>query len=219
VKKSKLDPKIIRIRDRVKIINPEVFIRCGYPLCKADVKEEIYQHYGKFIEDLVYSVSKGNEFLDRNNSSVELFNDENRSDRNANSKIMDALVSIRLVAKKFGGNERKIFTKAYDQLKGKTFYVTGIRFIQTGTYVSGYGGHFSGDYDYSLPYLSEPKIHKLLTLDVCRKEIDEDFKDKLIHIATSNGTKWKEYESIEIEACNVEKLPDEREFIQDKDGN
>ena len=38
---KKINPKIIRIGDTVKIVKPNIFIRCGYPLSKNEAKKEI----------------------------------------------------------------------------------------------------------------------------------------------------------------------------------
>ena len=70
MRKRKLDPKIIRNGDRVRIVTPEIFVRCGYPLCKADLREDIAKNYGKIIEDLIYSVEKGDKLLTRDEKGL-----------------------------------------------------------------------------------------------------------------------------------------------------
>lgn len=214
MRKRKLDPKIIRAGDKVKIVNPEVFVRCGYPLCKADLKEEIYQHYGKLIEDIMYSVGKGNKLISRNEES--LFPAADIMIDPFNNKFIDELASIRLRAKKFGGNERKIFTKRYEDLKDKVFYVRGTRFVQTGFYVPGDSSQYYSEYDdFTPPYLDKAKTHKILIIDLTRREIDEDFRSR----TERSRSMFIRYQLIEIEAIHVEKLPDDREYLQDKNGN
>ena len=55
----KLNPNIIRIGDRVKIINPIFVTRCGYPLGIDDMIKEVCERFGKDIKDLMYSVTQG----------------------------------------------------------------------------------------------------------------------------------------------------------------
>lgn len=208
MRKPRLDPKVIRSGDRVKIINPEVFVRCGYPLCKEDLKEELYKKYGRIIDSLLCSARNDKEFVLTDEPSSNLF-----EETKYNSEIINILASVQLVAKKFGGKERKIFTQRYDALKDKIFYVAGKRIVVTGEYVPGYGGGMFSE-DCEPPYLTGVKTHKILLLDLCRKEIDEDFKTK--HMRSNL---WIKHQPVEIEAKNVEKLPDERELIQDKNGN
>jgi hypothetical protein len=215
MRKPKLDPKIIRRGDRVRVVIPEIFVRCGYPLCKADLKEDIYKHYGRLVEDIIYSVGKGDKLISRDEDGI--FPSPSRAIDSCNNKIIDILASIRLVAKNFGGNERKVFTKRYDEIKDRIFQVRGIRFVTTGEYVRGYSGYsYEGDWDCDPPYLSDPKVHKILSLDLCRKEIDEDF---ITQYLKSNSPMFREYQLVEIEAKNVKKLTDDREFIQDEKGN
>jgi hypothetical protein len=217
MRKRKLDPKIIRSGDRVKIINPEVFLRCGYPLCKEDLKDELRKKYRKVIESLLWSARNDKEFVLKAELDTGWINHGiSRSEINGYNSIIDILASAQLIAKKFGGNERKIFTQKYDNLKDRIFYVTGKKTVMTGFYVPGSGGiSYHDEYDYDPPCLEGSKSHIILSLDLCRKEIDEDFKTKYLHTTAP----WIEYQEVRIEAKNVEKLPDDRETIQDENGN
>jgi len=64
-RKRKLDPKIIRVDDYVRIDNPEMFVRCGYPLSLNDMCKEVEDIFGKVIEDLIYSVRNLDKFMQR----------------------------------------------------------------------------------------------------------------------------------------------------------
>ena len=44
---SKKDPKIIRVGDKVRIVNPEMFVRCGYPMTKQDAREEVFSRFSQ----------------------------------------------------------------------------------------------------------------------------------------------------------------------------
>ena len=52
----KKDPNIIRVGDIVNIVNPRIFIRCGYNLTKDDLRPEIDEKYGKQIHAFIKSI-------------------------------------------------------------------------------------------------------------------------------------------------------------------
>src|ERR1035437_6191904 len=52
-KKRKLDPKIIRIGDKIKIINPEIITRVGYPMSFNDAIEDVEKIYRNEIIDFL----------------------------------------------------------------------------------------------------------------------------------------------------------------------
>ncbi len=134
MKPRKLNPKIIRVYDTVKIVNPVFVIRCGYPLGAEDMRQEIREHYGRAIQDLMDSVRNGNKLVSSDpNFSLSSCSSEERS----HSKIIDALAYIRLRAKDFGGDKRTLHTKVIEELRGKETTVQEIKIVKTGTYVSG----------------------------------------------------------------------------------
>jgi len=209
---KKLDPKIIRVGDKVKIINPLVFVRCGYPLCKDDIRPNIIKNYGSIIRDLVYSVSRGDKFMmsdDKGKYPDETFIQikSNKNELSVNYKIIEELTFIQLNSKNYGGTERSIHTELKEKYRGKLFSVIGIKYFKTGNYVNGYGGYsYDGEYDYSPPYLENGKTHKILLLN--------EFCDKKNAILRVMGD-W-----LKIEACHVVKeSQDQDDYVQDKDGN
>ena len=195
---SKKDPEVIRVGDRVKIINPEVFLRCGYPLSVETETEEIKKLFGVTIEDLVYSCTSDH-FMQRNEKGLYENNlaipiTPNTVQLGAFNKIAKALGYVRVKAKKFGGNERKIFTEIHDELKGKEGRVEKTKFVRTGVYVRGSG--YSDDYE--RPYLSEEKLHKILTL-------------ALFDSKESNPEIFM-YEPVKIEVIHVKKIKNNEEL-------
>jgi hypothetical protein len=207
---KKLDPKIIRVGDVVKIVNPLIFIRCGYPLSKNDMKKEIYEHYGKIIEDLLYSVSRGNVFIQRDVNGLypdqqqsNIFPVTNQKLDYLNNEIVDLLAVRRLFAKKFGGTDRTIHTELRSELKDKTASVTNKKNVKTGIRVPG-SSYRSSFYDPEVecdpPYLSQAKTHKILQIDL-GDELLKDWK----------GSGWQYKEEIWIETANVEKIPEEND--------
>lgn len=184
----KKDPNIIRVGDTVKIINPLMFIRCGYPLCKQDMQKEIKEHFGNIINDLIFSVKNGNKFMPSNENP--LLENKHRS----YDDIIDALAYFRLASKNFGGNERSIHTRKCEWLMNKSGKVSEIRFVKTGIYRAGNGRGYYGDVESIPPSLKNEKTHKILKLYAPE-------------YSSSNPIEtWEEFTEIEIEATNVQKI-------------
>jgi len=221
-RKRKLDPKIIRVGDTIKILDPQLFIRCGYPLCLRDMKSEVEKSFENIIEDLIYSVGRGNQFMQRNDKGLYLDQSKVKNSSFGSSrqsghsreyyKILRELASVRIKVKNFGGNDRKIYTEKYEMSKDKEALVAKIKFVKTGLRVSGSSSYdnYSGHNEYDPPYLEGEKTHKILELDLCRGEIE------------SPGACWEPensylYDPIMIESIYVEKtrcrpLNEEEEF-------
>jgi hypothetical protein len=141
----KLDPKIIRVGDEVKVINPECFLRCGYPLTKLDVYQEVEEKYNRQIYELIRHTG----MHDPKYHLVKY-------------KIIDALAYGLLKQRRFGGHERKIYTDTWKELHNKIGVVRKIKFVTTGTYNA--GGGYAEDYD--PPFLSSVGTHKILFIYV-----------------------------------------------------
>lgn len=195
-RKRKLDPHIIRVDDAVKIITPKSFVRCGYPMCKTDTKLSIIEDYKEDIRSLIIKV-----YRDSTSTGNEFWTLENRGIDNkisiAFDKIVDEMAVIRMYGKKFGGNERKIYTKDEPDYEGQIGRVTSIRYVKTGVRVPSSGGGWGSEYDYEPPYLSNPNTHKILTLSFYRMDGAYE-KDP-----PSLFGFWKD---LEIEAIHVEKI-------------
>lgn len=165
-RKRKLDPKIIRAGDIVQIDNPEMFVRCGYPLCLKDMYPELEEKFGAVIRDLVNSVATGDEFVRSDKPytmSKDYFGGKESMKR---SKIYRELAYHRLQHKKFGGNRREIHTECKERYKGARAEVLAVGCVKTGVRVPGYGGYdyYYGAEDYEPPYLDDQKTHKILRL-------------------------------------------------------
>jgi hypothetical protein len=200
--KHKLDPRIIRIDDRIKIINPQVFVRCGYPLCKQNLIPELNKAYGKIVQNLIDSVKMGDTMMESDKDGKYPNKQYCQIEQPVNSHylvIMNELASIRLIEKNFGGKDRKIYTETVESLRNAECSVWGVRFVKTGIYVLGSGKYrgFCDDND-CYPFLDHIVSHKILKLSLCLKN---------------------NYLPVEIEACHVEKIPDDRDYVQDKEGH
>lgn len=184
--RKKLDPSVIRIGDHVRIIKPDIFVRCGYPLSKEQAVSDVSKLFGGIVEDLVFSVHNGDKFI---KSDKPIFPDSG-IERQC-KKILSDLAYVRLMGKNFGGTKRSIYTKTEPNLIEKNARVQNIKFVQTGEYIRGYGGRgWFEDDDYYPPYLSGSKSHKILFVDV-----DYD-----------SNSAWSSYGIIAIEAINVKKM-------------
>ena len=196
---KKLDPKIIRRGDVVRIDNPEMFIRCGYPLSFQEVCEEVSE---TSKDDIL-------KFIDRvTNRKPKLKIDIKVTDPTANrmyQAIVKEIAYVRMREKKFGGSERRIVTEKNEAFKNAKAEVVGVKIVKTGDYVKGSSGYdpYSGEYDYEPSYLGNEKTHKILQLYIRTPIITR--QPKLV-----NSIDWN-YD-IAIEVIHVEKIMDKAEF-------
>jgi hypothetical protein len=168
---------VFRNGDKIKIITPEIFVRCGYPkTIESETKVVIEEQGNRLIEmlkelGLRNSLSGGHYF-------TRVFN-----------KIAREIAYGRLKQNGFGGCERKIYTRTED-IKGKEFRVVGKRRVKTGMYNAPSGGYdsYNGEYDYDPGYLDGEKTHVILEIRPC----------DIIQFITEFP--------LEIEEINVEKL-------------
>ena len=187
---SKKDPRIIRIGDMVKIINPEFFICCGYPMSFRQACEEVKERYKDkiraFIDDVGLISSKDS-----------LQQDQSGPYRRTCAKIVSALAYDYMGKKGFGGGERRIYTKrCEDHLKMQEVEVTNIKFVKTGEYhpPSGEYDSWNSEYHFESGGLSNETTHKILCLEYWWP--------------FPVGPVWEGAEPGWIEAKNVEKLYD-----------
>lgn len=181
---------IIRIDDRVKIINPEVVIRWGYPLSKQIVKDTLITPEQK---EATYALLRAFGVVPPAPILSNLF----PQDTYLYDKVMDLLAYEILKQKQFGGRERKVYSERKESLLNATGYVVEKKVVQSGTYKSGGGSYsYDGDYDYTPPYLSVTKAHVL-----CRVYVD--WKEGICMNINDEGGVW-------IENVNLQKREDYR---------
>lgn len=101
---------IIRKDDRVTIVNPEVVIRCGYPLSKKIVIDTIITPEQK---EAVYALLRAFGIVPPAPILTDPTDPLGIIPQNTATydKIMDALAYDVLVKRQFGGKERKLFTE------------------------------------------------------------------------------------------------------------
>jgi len=158
---------IIRIDDEVKVVIPEVFVRCGYPLCLNDMIKKVQEEEGEKILKFLSTVGiDGKIELDLFNKSYQIMVEEGGMRLPAYDdsfhKIVKAIAYKRIEQLDYGGKERKIYTERNEEIKDLTFTVVGISYKQTGIYTTGSTSSIDGEV--SPPYLANMKVHKILLL-------------------------------------------------------
>ena len=147
-----LRKNIIRIGDKVKIINPEIFQRVGYPLTKQEIIDKFTKDEKAIIEELMnsFGVSYSSGFF-----CLAPARNQDVFDR-----IADALAYGRIRQQGYGGKERKIYTKYDKDLLNVNAVVTNRKVVNTGIYNSAWGD----EYDYEPAYLGKQQSHVILTV-------------------------------------------------------
>jgi hypothetical protein len=137
------------IGDKVKILRPEIFIRCGYPIDLLIERESIFQEHGKKIEDFIRSLFGTNHKFNIDHTTME---------------IARALAYYQAKTTGFGGKERKIYTETMEHLQDSVMYVIGRRTVKTGIYQpASHTTSWDGD-DWEAPYLANEETHVILKL-------------------------------------------------------
>jgi hypothetical protein len=156
----KVSKPIYRRHDKVRIITPRVFVRCGYPMSLADAREEIakMRQDDKSIYDFITSFGIGLHY------------------GNTYGKIVNALAYGLLHARGFGGRERTIHTQERPDIKGLVYKVCEKRVVKTGTYRQG----CDNPEDSEGPSLRNVKTHVILEVE---RMVDFDCDHFLIEAA------------------------------------
>jgi len=166
---KKINKEIFRINDKVQIINPEIFVRCGYPLAKEDIKnKEITAEERQKIANLL-----GCAFVE----DIDYFS--------IYEKMLDNLAYYKLKKKRFGGKERRIHTENKPEYKDNFGTIISKKIVKSGDY--NYGREdCEGDY-YSPPYLTNEKSHVILYIRT--EPIKNDIFGDYIEIESINVKK------------------------------
>jgi len=141
--------EIFRRDDKVKIINPSVFLRCGYPLNRQMVKDKMTAEQKELIATMVRKFGP-NDF------------------ESVNEKVLDVMSGVILENERWGGRERSIHTELRPYLINTIGWVRSKRTVKTGSYRSGgvSRDYYSGYDDYDPPYLENEKTHIILSINV-----------------------------------------------------
>ncbi len=154
---------IIRVGDRVKIINPAIFIRCGYPWDKQYVKDKIFTEKQKkdlhhLLESFGFSANRFD--LSSYLNSGEKFTTERNEA--LYEKLLDELAYAALKKNGFGGKERMLFSKIRPEFLNKTGIVCLKKVVHTGSYIRGLFCEQEGDY---IPaYIENRVVHSICSI-------------------------------------------------------
>lgn len=205
---------IIRVGDRVKIVVPDVVVRVGYPLTKADMMKRQTPEQLQAIRDMFKSF---NVRLKMDSISALGLGEADRDMERLYEKIRYAMAGEMLAQAGWGGKQRRIHTYTLKAIKGLLATVDARRVVKTGDYNRGCSSQdYWGEYDYDPAYLSNEKSHVLYKLYV-------DGYGSWWNFSREDGTFFSDitgndnYKDIEIEACNLVKIdpknssPDEDE--------
>lgn len=172
----------IKVGDLVRIVNPQIFVRCGYPLCVKDVMESIDQNIAIDAIKRLTGIPDQRPF--KITSKVE------RAIRDINKGLAYAL----MLSKGFGGSERKIYTREEPSHLNAIVKVESKRQVVTGTRYPGCGPGYYGD-EAEGPSLENQQRHTLL------KFWPVTFEAVLL----SDSTDYLEIEQIHVEKVESEK--------------
>lgn len=163
---------VYRRDDRVRVIIPRVFERCGYPMSIQDAREEIskMREGDKLIYDLIQSFGIDIRY------------------GNVYGKIVNALAYGLLHTRGFGGPERTIHTVERPEIKGQIYRVTDKFVVKTGIYRRG----SSDPEDPEGPSLRNVKTHTILRVE----SIDAGFNYDYFSIEATNVERVTEDKSM-----------------------
>lgn len=142
---------VFRIGDSVKVINPHIFVRCGYQLTVAKILDKYQETWKSDVQDLIQLI---------------LPNSELRVITLVKEAILKTLAHGHYLSVGCGGYEREIYTQTEQKIKDTTTIVIGKKIVKTGIYK--YGDK------YQPPHLSNQHSH--IILQVC---LDGDSLDDL----------------------------------------
>lgn len=150
--------KSVRVGDRVEVVVPKEFIRCGYPMDYGEVAEEVAKEHLKEVMTLINKVAGGDygvlEYFEKNPLKSTC--------GSTARKIVQALAYAKCKNERFGGSTRLIYTKDSPEIAGYKGLVTDIKWVVTGEYYapSYYESMDGGDYEPG--GLTDQKRHKIL---------------------------------------------------------
>lgn len=191
----KTKPIRYNIGDKIKIIDPQMFVRCGYPLTPQIVKEQhITDEEKKSITDFLST------FGITEYGVLASYYSPRGSRRYYYYKAFDAIMNIiaynRVGQMQMGGNERTIHTEYDPHKKDIVYTVIGKKVHRTGTYFPSRSSvDYWGEYDYEPGGLANMKTHVILELSEYGQQMWLSSVDK----------------PIKIEQCHVEPYLEEKD--------
>jgi hypothetical protein len=160
---KKRKPGVIYPYDYVRIINPDIFIRCGYPLNKELVKDTVItKEQREAIDEMLRKFDIGT-------THDTLYGLQVKDTSEVFNKVLDVVAGAVLGRMGFGGKERIIYTERRHDYASLMMRVYSKRIVKTGSYYPPSGGHdyWTGEYDYEPGGLADAKTHVILSGVIC----------------------------------------------------
>lgn len=149
--------EVFRIGDEVRIINPEKFVRCGYPMDFEEIKDQMMNENGKKIREIkrmIMEAVKGPPIEEFEDESY--FDSEKPFSKNLKERIVEIFASAYMNYHGFGGNERKIYAVASEGIYCQDCIVMGKKIVITGERCGRYDSYGN------IPCLENRKSHIIL---------------------------------------------------------
>ncbi len=162
-KPRKLKTPNIHAGDTVRIVKPEFFVRCGYPICFEGETARVLKEQGETINAFLRSQGV---------KPPHIMGDMSHPQQ----KVAKAIAYCLLRQKKFGGPNRSIHTERIASKEGEVAQVVSVSFVKTGIYSPGYRDY---DGEYESAYLSDEKTHRILTLGIYGQLVSSDYHECL----------------------------------------
>jgi hypothetical protein len=150
--------------DYIKIINPVLVNRFGYPLNTRIIKNQFTPEQRKQVENFFRTFVTGAPPLNPTEDIIPLNQIDFAYDYKPDGlgQVFHGLAYGMLKAKGHGGNERKLYTQEFPELKDGIARIIERKVVKTGKRVPGSGGYdYWGEYDYEPGYLEDEQTHVL----------------------------------------------------------
>lgn len=151
----------VRIGDFVDIVDPRLFVRCGYPMYLPDVQKQLADD-----RNLQYEITKLIALVARVPTANAHTLGADTWQR-ARTRILFELAEVKAKQEGFGGDTRSIYLTEPDlALQGQRVRVVGRRLVKTGKRFGPSGGcDYFGEYDYEPGGLDDAQTHTILSFE------------------------------------------------------
>lgn len=159
--------KALKVGDEIRIINPVLVNRFGYPLNTRIIKNEFTLEQRKEVQNFFRKFVNGLPPLPIVDFEGVLDNLDYSTSPDGLGQVFHGLAYGILKAKGHGGNNRQLYTQEFPELSNGTARIKSRKVVKTGTRVAPSGGYcsYTGEYDYDPGYLANEKTHVLYEID------------------------------------------------------
>ena len=150
--------------DYIKIVNPILVNRFGYPLNTRIIKNQFTSEQRKQVENFFRTFVTGQPPLNPMEDHIpeELIDFAYEYKPDGLGQVFHGLAYGMLKAKGHGGNERKLYTQEFPELKDGITQIIKRKVVKTGKRVPSSGWYdYWGEYDYEPGYLENEQTHVL----------------------------------------------------------